>query len=167
MLTIIVSPAGRGNFVAHLDGRQLCNATRSPFLTAARQLLSEGVDPDTKIIMRHAGSDTDCLTSTIGKAAKLCVLEGQGPPRFARNRAMIDDEKDVPETCVNAPLHALNDDWGTSGSPDAEKSLCDAKTATRRVQRSRLTARPRTAPQRKGRSRDPVSQQASRLQKVS
>jgi hypothetical protein len=66
MLTIIVSPAGRGNFVADLNGRQLCNATRSPFLAAARQLLSEGVDPDRKIIMRHAGSDTVCLTSTIG-----------------------------------------------------------------------------------------------------
>lgn len=133
MLIIIVSPAGRGNFVAHLDGRQLCNATRSPFVMAARQLLSERMDPDTKITMRHAGSDIDCLTSTIRKAAKLCVLEDQGP-RFARNRAMIDDEKDVPETCVNAPLHSLNDDRGTLGSPDAEKSLCDTKTtdATRR-----------------------------------
>ena len=134
MLIIIVLPAGRGNFVAHLDGRQLCNATRSPFLMAARQLLSEGIEPYTKIIMRHAGSDTDCLTSTIGKAAKLCVLEDKGPPRFARNRAMVDGEKDVPETCVNAPLHSLNDDWGTLGSPNAEKSLYDAKTsdATRR-----------------------------------
>jgi hypothetical protein len=131
MLTIIVSPAGRSNFVAHPDGRQLCNATRLPFLSAARQLVSEGVDPDTKIVMRHAGSDTDCLNSTIGKAAKLCVLEDKGPPRFARNRAMIDGEKDVPETCVNAPLHALNDDWGTSGSPDAEKSLYDDTPAQR------------------------------------
>jgi len=120
MLTIIVSPAGRGNFVAHLDGRQLCSATRSPFLSAARQLLSEGVDPGTKIIMRHVVSDTDCLTSTIGKAAKLCVLEDRGP-RFALYRAKIDDEKDVPETCVNAPLHSLNDDRGTLGSPDAGK----------------------------------------------
>ena len=128
MLTITVSPAGRGNFIAHLDGRQLCNATRSPFLTAARQLLSEGMDLATKIIMRHAGSDTDCLTSTIGRAARLCVLEKRGP-RFARNRALIDDEKDVPRTCVNAPLHALNDDRGTLGSPNAEKSLYDAKTA--------------------------------------
>jgi hypothetical protein len=125
MLTIIVSPAGRGNFVAHLDGRQLCIATRSPFFMAARRLLSEGMDPDTKISMRHAGSDTDCLTSTIGKAAKLCVLEDQGPPRFARNRAMIDDEKDVPEIYVNALLHSLNGGWGTSDSPGAEKSLYD------------------------------------------
>jgi hypothetical protein len=54
MLTIIVSPAKRGNYVAHLKGRQLCNATRSPFLAAARQLLSEGADPATKIIMGHA-----------------------------------------------------------------------------------------------------------------
>jgi hypothetical protein len=92
---------------------------------AARQLLSEGEDPGTKMIMRHAGSDTDCLTSTIGKAAKLCVLEDKGPPRFARYRAVIDDEKDVPEIYVNALLHSLNDDWGTSGSPDADKSLYD------------------------------------------
>ena len=82
MLAIIVSPAGRGNFVAHLDGRQLCNATRSPFFTAARQLLSDGMDADTKIIMRHAGSDTDCLTSTIGAAAKLSVKEDRGRLQF-------------------------------------------------------------------------------------
>jgi hypothetical protein len=82
MLTIIVSPTGGGNFVAHLVGRQLCNATRSPFLTAARQLLCEGVDPDTKITMRHAGSDTDCLTSTIGVAAKLSVKEDRGRLQF-------------------------------------------------------------------------------------
>ena len=41
MLTIIVSPAGRGKFTAHLqDGRQLCQRTFSPFLAAARQLSS-------------------------------------------------------------------------------------------------------------------------------
>jgi hypothetical protein len=75
MLTIIVSPAGRGNFVAYLDGRQLCKARPSPFVAAARQLLSEGVDAATKIIMRFAGSDIDCFTSTVGVAAKLSVKE--------------------------------------------------------------------------------------------
>ena len=75
MLTIIIFPTGRGNFVAHLDGRQLCKARPSPFVAAARQLLSEGVGPATKIAMHHAGSDTDCLISTVGVAAKLRVKE--------------------------------------------------------------------------------------------
>jgi hypothetical protein len=38
---------------------------------------------------------------------------------------MIDDEKDVPEIYVNALLQSLNGDWGTSASPDVEKSLYD------------------------------------------
>jgi hypothetical protein len=117
MLTIIVSPADGGNFVAHLDGRPLCNATRSPFLTAARQLLSEGVHPETKVIMRHAGSDTDCLASTIGVAAKLSVKEDRGRLRFVpwepfprRVRARASGNAGgVPEA-----------------APEAEKSLYDA-----------------------------------------
>jgi hypothetical protein len=117
MLTIIVSPAGRGNFVAHLDGCQLCKATRSPFLTAARHLLSEGVDPDTKIIMRHAGSDIDCLTSTIGVAAKMSVKEDRGRLQFVpwepfprRVKATASENAEgVPEA-----------------APGAEKSLYDA-----------------------------------------
>ena len=110
MLTIIVSPAGRGNFVAHLDGRQLCNATRSPFLTAARQLLSEGEDPDIKISMRHAGSDTDCLTSTIGVAAKLSVKKDRGRLQFVpwepfprRVKATASEKAEgVPEVALDA-----------------------------------------------------------------
>ena len=138
MLTIIVLPAGRGKFTAHLqDGRQLCQRTFTPFLAAARQLLADGMDPNTQITMRHAGSNTDALMSTIGVAAKLCVTERQAAaPRFARYQSSLDDENECAQLRRNPPLHALNDDRSTLGSPDAEKSLGDAKTATRRAQRS-------------------------------
>lgn len=110
MLTITVSPAGRGKFLAHLNGRQLCRPTTSPFVTAARQLLLEGVDPDTKIIMRHAGSDTDCLSSTIGVAAKLSVKEDRGRLQFVpwepfprRVKAMASEKAEgVPEVALDA-----------------------------------------------------------------
>lgn len=88
-LTITVSPVGSGEFdvhrdrfAAHYDGRLLCTS-RTPFLSAARVLLAEGHDPAIKIAMRHAGSDTDCLTSTIGVAAQLTVNETANAPRFA------------------------------------------------------------------------------------
>ena len=134
MLTIIVSPAGRGKFTAHLqDGRQLCQRTFSPFLAAARQLLADGRDPNAQITMRHAGSSTDAHVSTIGVAARLCVTESQAAaPRFARYQSSVDDENECAQLRRNPPLHALNDDRGTLGSPDAEKSLGDAKTAIRR-----------------------------------
>ena len=89
MLTIIVSPAGRGKFTAHLqDGRQLCQRTFSP-LAAARQLLADGRDPATQITMRHAGSSTDALVSTIGVAAKLCVTERQAAAPRLRALSII------------------------------------------------------------------------------
>jgi hypothetical protein len=118
MLTITVSPAGRGKFTAHLrEGRQLCQRTFAPFLAAARQLLADGRDPDTKIIMRHAGSDIICLTSTIGVAAKLSVKEDRGRLQFVpwepfprRVKATASEKAErVPEV-----------------APDAEESLYDA-----------------------------------------
>jgi hypothetical protein len=137
MLTITVSPAGRGKFTAHLqEGRQLCQRTFAPFLAAARQLLADGRDPDTQITMRHAGSNTDALMSTIGVAAKLCVTERQAAvPRFARYQSSHENE--CAQLRQNPPLHAFNDDWGTSGSPAAEKSLYDGE----RTYKSKLTCR--------------------------
>lgn len=82
-IIITVTPTSGGKFVAHADGRQLCQRTFSPFLAAARTLKAEGYDPDIIIIMRHAGSDTDCITITIERAASLAVMESQTqPPRF-------------------------------------------------------------------------------------
>jgi hypothetical protein len=47
-------------------------------------LVGEGVDPASRIVMRHEGKDYDALTSTVGVAAKLTVKEStkDGKPRF-------------------------------------------------------------------------------------
>src|SRR5262245_39506438 len=42
--------------------RHLCRS-RMPLLSAARVLLAEGVDPSTRLVMRHAGSNVDSLTA--------------------------------------------------------------------------------------------------------
>jgi hypothetical protein len=53
------------------------------FCDAARVLLAEGVDPVTKLVMRHEGSSHDALRSTVGVAAKLTVTDGTtGKPVF-------------------------------------------------------------------------------------
>src|SRR5262249_22232057 len=62
----------RGRFDMYLDGRYLGRST-TPLLTAARILLAEGLPPETAIEMRHEGSTTISLRSTIGSAAKLGV----------------------------------------------------------------------------------------------
>src|SRR5262249_10528047 len=81
---IAVTPQGApGNYAARLEGSDeiLC-VSRTPFLTAARELLKRGYDPSTAIVMRRAGSSTECLRSSIGAAAKLAVREDNGPPQF-------------------------------------------------------------------------------------
>ena len=82
MLRVILRPAFNrrgerlhGRFVATLDGRQLC-ISRQPLLDAARVLLADGIDPETPIATRHAGSDFDAMTSTVGTAARWTVEEG-------------------------------------------------------------------------------------------
>jgi hypothetical protein len=86
ILELVVAPAGAGKFTARLDGRELCVSTK-PFLDAARVLMVEGVDPETVLQMRHEGSTTVALRSTVGTAAGLTVLEGDLRPRFARWQA--------------------------------------------------------------------------------
>ena len=70
-----------GLFDARLGGRLLCTS-RQPFLAAARVLVSEGHDPDTVLVMRHAGSQVDALKAKLGAAAKLTIKEDG--PRFER-----------------------------------------------------------------------------------
>jgi hypothetical protein len=82
---IVVEPVGhRGRFQARLDGRVLVASSRTPFCDTARVLLADGVDPAARIVMRHACSSTDALTSTVGGAAKLTVEEGDRVPYFRR-----------------------------------------------------------------------------------
>jgi hypothetical protein len=83
---IVVEPVGRGRFSVRLadGGRVIFRVSRQPFLDAARRLLDLGYDPTTLLVMRHLGSDTDCLTAQIGAAAKLRVREDRRGPRFVQ-----------------------------------------------------------------------------------
>ena len=83
MITVRPTARSSGCFDAHLvDGFDLVRASRKPFVDAARRLIELGHDPTTVLVMRHAGSDTDCLTAQIGAAAKLTVKEDRGRPRL-------------------------------------------------------------------------------------
>jgi hypothetical protein len=88
-ITIEVSPSpGRaGRFIAALapSGRVL-GAFSAPLCGAARVLLAEGIQPETCLQMRHAGSETLALRSTVGVAAGLAVSEegSTGAPQFTR-----------------------------------------------------------------------------------
>ena len=70
-------------FDGRVDGRSVVKRSPTPFCTAARALLAEGIDPATRLIMRHEGSPNDALRSTVGAAAKLTVADGTGKPVFA------------------------------------------------------------------------------------
>ena len=82
-------PPRSARFIARLgdEGRVLGTFT-APLCGGARVLLAEGVPPETPVQMRHAGSATIALRSTVGRAASLTVNEetGDGKPRFAKWR---------------------------------------------------------------------------------
>jgi hypothetical protein len=73
-------------FDGKVDGRSVVERSTTPFCDAARVLLAEGVRPEAKIVMRHAGSAADALRSTVGAAAGLTVTDAtaDGKPRFAK-----------------------------------------------------------------------------------
>jgi hypothetical protein len=91
-----VRPSGysaRGQlFDGTIDGRHIVSGSNQPLLSACRALLAEGIDPATRIAMRHAGREHDALVATVGTAAKLSVSKGAAfvthfaewfPPRLA------------------------------------------------------------------------------------
>ncbi|MFE1602338.1 hypothetical protein [Methylobacterium sp. ID0610] len=83
-MIITVTPASKGRYDVRLDDRTILNSARTPFLSAARKLLSEGIDPSTPLAMRHEGSDAITLRSTVGIAAGLTVTENASVgPRLA------------------------------------------------------------------------------------
>jgi hypothetical protein len=85
-VVILVAPLGHGRFRASFGGQLLVKSSAMPLLDAARVLAGEGVDPATRIVMRHEGKDYDALTSTVGVAAKLAIREetSDGKPRFVK-----------------------------------------------------------------------------------
>ena len=82
-MMIIVTPTARpGLYDACLDGDYILRRpSKQPFLDTARRLLNLGHDPMTVLVMRHAGSDTDCLTAQIGAAATTGGEGGSGRAR--------------------------------------------------------------------------------------
>ncbi|WP_157934167.1 hypothetical protein [Microvirga ossetica] len=71
---LTLRPLGRGRFSASIDGRVICES-RTPLFDAARILYREGIPPETVIAMSHEGSQVVSMVSTVGKAAKLTVIE--------------------------------------------------------------------------------------------
>jgi hypothetical protein len=73
-MNIVIRPLGHGRYEAVLDGRVLC-ASSTPLFSAARILQREGTPQCTEITMKHQGSSTISMKSTVGKAAALTVRE--------------------------------------------------------------------------------------------
>jgi hypothetical protein len=79
---IEITPAGdphHDEFDAFLAERRLC-CSWTPFIAAARVLLSEGASPGALAIMRHRGSEHDSLRGKLGAVAKLAVSGGYFKP---------------------------------------------------------------------------------------
>ena len=94
-----------GRYKARAGGRAVIKSSCTPLLDSGRVLLAEGYVPDMKIVMGRSASGIDCLSSTIGKAAKLTVHETAGDAtRFARWKPF--------STCAVSPPSDLNDPEG-------------------------------------------------------
>src|SRR5258707_12310782 len=104
----VVAPVGRGRFRASFCGRILVEASMIPFIDAARVLEGEGVDPATRIVMRHEGKDYDALTSTVGIAAGLDVKGDH----FVKHRPRVEGVETADQTVAHASQPV-----GGSGSP--------------------------------------------------
>jgi hypothetical protein len=93
-LTIIIKPhklTSTGmRYAAYLEDALLCRS-KTPFLTAARVLLSQGVPAHVVLTMRHRGSSHSSLISTVGQAARLAVRETDTEgPLFVTYRSSLD-----------------------------------------------------------------------------
>jgi hypothetical protein len=115
-LTITATPTSRhaGHYVARLDGddRVLC-VSRTPYFDAARKLATEGYNPNITLVMRHAGSRTECLRASLGAASAQTVEETPYGPKFRRWKA-------IPTLAV-APRIAPNNQAATTlAAPQAE-----------------------------------------------
>ena len=101
---IVVAHLGAGHYEARLDGRLLCVA-REPFLEAARVLLAEGMDPETRIGMWRVEDSYPSLTAKLRVAAKLDVKEDP-TPRFVRHRPAVGE---AAPSCPDASPAAVCD----------------------------------------------------------
>jgi len=76
-------------FDAAVGDRVLLTRSITPFCDAARTLLADGIDPETKIVMYYDENLFASLQSTVGIAAKLTVTESRGKPAFSKWRPYV------------------------------------------------------------------------------
>jgi hypothetical protein len=70
------------------DGITLLEYITTPFLSAARKLIKQGVSPDAELTMFHKGSDLVSLRGTLGAASGWTVREtAEDGPHFKRYTA--------------------------------------------------------------------------------
>lgn len=121
MIEIEIEPAGIGRHSAFI-GKRLVTTSRTPFLSTARTLVKEGSRADTPIRMRHRGSSTISLQSTVGHAARLKVKETiYLGPVFVRYEA----------NALNSDLVEPFDDVETTGLPFKELNAFEVGTGSR------------------------------------
>jgi hypothetical protein len=93
MITIVVKASRRDDgskaystrgqlFDGYVSERLVVSRSTQPLLDACRVLAREGVDPSTRVVMRHAGQEYNAMRSTVGAATKLTVSDRKGPPAF-------------------------------------------------------------------------------------
>lgn len=88
---IIVTPTGKrpGRYDARLEDSVIVQASKQPFLDAARALIKGGADPSMILEMWHDGAMHFALRAPLAHAAKLTVedrIRGGKPPRFVPYR---------------------------------------------------------------------------------
>lgn len=65
--------------------------SRTPVLKYCRQLIKEGVDPDTRLEIFRDNPDPDIIVKSIGGAAMLTVVETPLGPRFKQYQEFPED----------------------------------------------------------------------------
>jgi len=87
-----IAPTTASCFSATVNGELLVISSRQPFLDACRCLLNAGADPNSWVVMRHAGSEVEALRGKLGILSRLTVEDDRlGRPSFRRWRGPRSD----------------------------------------------------------------------------
>jgi hypothetical protein len=111
-LVVIVTraPSGTGRYQARLEHEdQVLCVSSTPYFDAARKLMTEGYDPNITLVMRRAGSQTECLRAPLGAAAALTVEETPYGPKLRRWKPL--------STLAVVPRIAPNEQAATTLAP--------------------------------------------------
>jgi hypothetical protein len=111
---IEVTPTSPGCFSASVNGEIVIISSRQPLLDACRYLLDARADPNSWVVMRHAGSDLEALRGKLGILAKLSVEDDRlGRPKFRRWRDTRSDGAASPIAQPGNPELSILEGAGT------------------------------------------------------